>query len=488
MSSEAGITQMSTGLASINPADVYSVTELSQNIKQLFSATPQFNDIFLKGEISNFARAASGHIFFNLNDQNCTIACVFFRHLQAGSCSDLGDGVQAVAMGSVVVYEPRSQYQLNVKKIIPIGDGISSLKLKRLKDKLETEGLFSQDRKKPIPTLPRKIGIITSKDSAAINDILTVVNSRCPKMNLVMAYVTLQGNNASGNIILALSSLTKVKDIDVIILARGGGPSEDFMAFNDEDLVRAIVSSAKPVITGVGHERDVCLVDLAADFRASTPSIAAKTAIPDIQELESNLLRVNASLESSYKSYLLAIDAKENEIQSKREDLQKLRNGLASLSAILDRSYDAYLLGIKIRENDVEISKKNKEIEIQAKREDLLKLRNSLASLKTNLDRSYDAYLLGIKIRENEVEIGKKNKEMKVQAKRENLQKLRNSLNSLKTNLDRSYDAYLLGIKIEKKDEITQARSTMVMRNYQVVIVAMIAFLVLVILIFLLRG
>ena len=285
MSPDAGITQTSTGpkgLASINPADVYSVTELSQNIKQLFSATPQFNDIFLKGEISNFARAASGHIFFNLNDQNCTIACVFFRHLQAGSCSDLGDGVQAVAMGSVVVYEPRSQYQLTVKKIIPIGDGITSLKLKRLKDKLEAEGLFSQDRKKPIPTLPRKIGIITSKDSAAIKDILTVVNSRCPKMNLFMAYVTLQGNSAS-NIILALSSLTKVKDIDVIIMARGGGPSEDFMAFNDEELVRAIVSSAKPVITGVGHERDVCLVDLAADFRASTPSIAAKTAIPDIQ-------------------------------------------------------------------------------------------------------------------------------------------------------------------------------------------------------------
>ena len=139
---------------SINPADVYSVTELSQNIKQLFSATPKFNDIFLKGEISNFARAASGHIFFNLNDQNCTIACVFFRHLQAGSCSDLGDGVQAVAMGCVVVYEPRSQYQLNVKKIIPIGDGISSLKLKHLKGKLETEGLFSQDRKKPIPLFP----------------------------------------------------------------------------------------------------------------------------------------------------------------------------------------------------------------------------------------------------------------------------------------------------------------------------------------------
>ena len=285
MSLGAGITPKSPDLVNIDPDDIYSVTELSQNIKQFFSVTPQFNDILLKGEISNFVQAASGHIYFNLKDQNCAIACVFFRHLQAASCSDLGDGVQAVTMGSVVVYEPRSQYQLSIKRIIPIGDGISSLKLKRLREKLEAEGLFSQDRKKPIPILPRKIGIITSKDSAAIKDILTVVNARSPKMDLVMAYVTLQGNGAPQSIILALSTLVKNKDIDTIILARGGGPSEDFMAFNDEELVRAIASSTKPIITGVGHERDVCLADLAADVRASTPSTAAKAAIPDILEL-----------------------------------------------------------------------------------------------------------------------------------------------------------------------------------------------------------
>jgi exodeoxyribonuclease VII large subunit len=439
MSSGAGITPKSPDLVNIDPDDIYSVTELSQNIKQFFSATPQFNDILLKGEISNFVQAASGHIYFNLKDQNCAIACVFFRHLQAASCSDLGDGVQAVTMGSVVVYEPRSQYQLSIKRIIPIGDGISSLKLKRLREKLEAEGLFSQDRKKPIPILPRKIGIITSKDSAAIKDILTVVNARCPKMDLVMAYVTLQGNGAPQSIIQALSSLVKIKEIDAIILARGGGPSEDFMAFNDEELVRAIASSTKPIITGVGHERDVCLADMAADVRASTPSTAAKAAIPDILELGNSLLPFKQDLERSYKSYLLALEAKEMEVQAKREGLQKLRNGLSSLRTDLDRSYDAYLLGLKIRENEVEIGKKNKEIEIQAKREKLQELRNSLSSLSMNLDRSYDAYLLGLKIR-------------------------------------------------EKDEEIKQAGGKPDLLKYKAVILALIALLVLIILIFLLRG
>ena len=439
MSSGAGITPMSSDLVNIDPTDVYSVTELSQNIKQFFSATPQFNDILLKGEISNFVQAASGHIYLNLKDENCVIACAFFRHLQTEVCSDLGEGIQVVAMGSVMVYEPRSQYQLSIKKIIPIGNGISSLKLKRRREKLEAEGLFSQDRKKPIPILPRKIGIITSKDSAAIKDILTVVNARCPKMDLVMAYVTLQGNGAPGNIILALSSFARMRDIDAIILARGGGPSEDFMAFNDEELVRAIASSTKPIITGVGHERDVCLADLAADVRASTPSTAAKAAIPDIQDLGDILLPLKQGLERSYKSYLLAIDAKEMEVQAKREGLQKLRNGLSSLS--------------------------------------------------TDLDRSYDAYLLSLKIRENEVEIGKKNKEMETQAKREKLQKLRNSLNSLSTNLDRSYDAYLMGLKIREKDEeIKQAGGKPDLLKYKAAILALIALLVLIILIFLLRG
>lgn len=330
MSSGVGIAPKNPDLANIDPDDIYSVTELSRNIKQVFSATPKFNDIFLKGEISNFVQAASGHIYFNLKDESCVIACAFFKHLQAAGCADLAEGLQIVAMGSMMVYEPRSQYQLSIKKVIPIGNGISSLNLKRLRDKLEAEGLFSQDRKKPIPCLPRKVGIITSKNSAAIKDILTVINARCPKMDLLMAYATLQGNGAPQSIILALSSLAKIKDIDAIILARGGGPSEDFMAFNDEGLVRAIASSAKPIITGIGHESDVCLADLAADLRASTPSTAARAAIPDILELWNNLNPLKMGLERSYKSYLLDRDTKKG-----KSDLLKYKAIIVALIALL---------------------------------------------------------------------------------------------------------------------------------------------------------
>jgi len=339
MPSEAGIAQMN-----LDPADIYSVTELSQSIEQVLSSSPQFNDVLLKGEISNFIRAASGHIYFSLKDENYIIACAFFRQFQSEDCEDLGDGLQVAAMGSVMVYKPRSQYQLNVKKITPIGDGISSLSLKRIRDKLEAEGLFNQESKKPIPSLPNKVGIITSKDSAAIKDILTVVNARCPKMNLVMAYSTIQGDGAPSSIVQALNGLATMKGVDAIILARGGGPSEDFMAFNDEELVRAIASSTKPIITGIGHERDVCLADLAADYRASTPSTAARAAIPDILEL---------------------------------------RNGLSSLRTDLERSYDSYLADIEIKEKDAEIGKKDEEIKraLEVGRSDIIRHKAAIVVL-----------------------------------------------------------------------------------------------------------
>ncbi|VVB68777.1 Exodeoxyribonuclease 7 large subunit [uncultured archaeon] len=207
-------------------------------------------------------------------------------------------------MGSVMIYKDRSQYQFHIKKITPIWDGSSSLNLKRVKDKLEAEGLFNQERKKPIPRIPRKVGVITSKDSAAIKDILTVVNAQCPEMDLVLAYATIQGGGAASNIVQALNWLAMIKDVDAIILARGGGSPEDFMAFNDEELVRAIASSSKPIITGIGHERDVCLVDLVADYRASTPSMAARAVIPDIRELRNGLSSLRTNLVRSYDSYV----------------------------------------------------------------------------------------------------------------------------------------------------------------------------------------
>lgn len=318
-------------LATIDLSRAYSVSELSQNIKQAFTENPRFNDILLKGEVSNFSRAASGHVYFSLRDENCAIACAFFKKFQEIEC-DIDDGTQVVAMGSVTTYEPRSQYQLSIKKILPIGDGASSVKLQRLRKKLENEGLFREDRKRPIPQLPRKVGIITSKNSAAIPDILTVVNSRCPKMNLVMAYAAIQGEDAPRGIIQALERLATIEEVDTIILARGGGPAEDFAAFNDEEVVRAISSCSKAIVTGIGHEGDTSLVDLAADLRASTPSTAAKAAIPNIQEMKNNLDTLSASLDRSYDSYRKGV-----EIRSLKDgsDTFKYKAAIVVLIALL---------------------------------------------------------------------------------------------------------------------------------------------------------
>jgi exodeoxyribonuclease VII large subunit len=290
-------------LADTDLADVYSVTELSQSLKRFLSETQQFNHVRLKGEITNFFRAASGHIFFYLKEDDYVIACAFFKSQQFIGCNDLGNGTLVLASGSLGIYKEKSQYQLIINKITTIGDGVYSSKLKRLKDKLEREGLFSQDRKKPIPHLPKKIGVITSKDSTAVKDIRTVVDARFPKMDLVLAYATIQGEGAPSSIIQALVALAEISDVDAIILARGGGPSEDFMALNDERLVRFIASNTKPIITGIGHESDTCLVDLVADFRASTPSTAAQAAIPDILVLRNDLSSLRKNLDRSNQSY-----------------------------------------------------------------------------------------------------------------------------------------------------------------------------------------
>lgn len=426
---ENGITYMNYNLLNVDPTEIYSVTELSKNIKQILSGHPQLNNVLLKGEITNFIKASSGHLYFSIKDENTAIACAFFKYLQDTDVDkDLCDGIQIVAMGSMTTYEPRCQYQLNIKKIIPIGNGARALRLRQTEENLEKEGLFDESRKKAIPKLPRKIGIITSKDSAAITDIFTVINSRYPMMNLVMAYVALQGDSAPKSIINGLESLSRIEDIDVVILARGGGPSEDLMAFNDEGLVRAMHSYDKPIITGIGHEKDTCLADRVSDLRASTPSTAAKAAVPDMQELKSEIkdldgrLKISVShiielerteikrlrerhdllklgLERSYKSYLNLQNAKDNEVLVKRKEVEKLHNNLASLRLTLERSYQSYLVAREAREK-----------EIKAKRDEINQLSRSLDSLEVSLQRSYDSYL---KVQEKNAEFARREDELK---------------------------------------------------------------------------
>lgn len=311
----------------IAPSEILSVSVLSQNIKQILTTHPGFTSVLVLGEVTNFNKASSGHIYFSLKDEKSEIACIFFKNMHKNVDFDLDKGLQVLVKGAITTYEPRSRYQLNIIQILPVGEGISLLRLKRLKEKLAKEGLFDESRKKPIPILPRKIGIITSKNGAALKDILKVVETRFLRMNIVIVPVMVQGEAASKDIISGLTLLSTIDEVDTIILARGGGSAEELMVFNDEVLVRAISASNKPIVTGIGHEKDTTLADLVADLRASTPSTAAKAAVSDVEQLKDTLNSLKRHLERSYKTYLSSfeVDKKDVEIKKKKAEIAKYK-------------------------------------------------------------------------------------------------------------------------------------------------------------------
>ena len=306
----------------IAPSEILSVRVLSKNIKQILATHPSFNSVLVLGEVTDFNKASSGHIYFSLKEEKSEIACILFKSMQRDVDFDFDNGLQVLVKGELTTYEPRSRYQINIRQILPIGEGLSLLKRKRLKEKLAKEGLFEDTRKKIIPILPRKIGIITSKNGAAIEDILNVVESRFPKMSIVIAPVKVQGEDASEDIIRGLKHLSKIDEVDTIILARGGGSAEELSVFNDEALVRAISSSNKPIVTGIGHEKDITLADLVADLRASTPSTAAKIAVSDVEKLKDELNSFKRHLERSYRAYLASLEADKKDVEIRKKDVR----------------------------------------------------------------------------------------------------------------------------------------------------------------------
>ncbi|NLP17788.1 MAG: exodeoxyribonuclease VII large subunit [Firmicutes bacterium] len=268
---------------------ILEVSEVTQYVKAKLEEDDFLLHIGVRGEISNFKHHSSGHMYFTLKDQGSTLRCVMFRGQSGRLQFTPQDGMQVVALGSIGVYGKGGVYQLYVQAMEPAGLGSLHLAFLELKERLEKEGLFAMERKRELPLLPRQVGIITSKTGAAIRDIITVSRRRFPNIDLIVAPVLVQGERAAPQMVASLAALAQVPAVDVIILARGGGSWEDLWAFNDEDLVRAIVSCPVPVITAVGHETDYPLVDFAADVRAPTPSAAAELAVPSREKLQYNL-------------------------------------------------------------------------------------------------------------------------------------------------------------------------------------------------------
>ncbi len=273
--------------------DLYTVSRLIREIKWLLLDC--FPKLLVEGEISNLSRPRSGHLYFTLKDERSQIRCVMFGG-QRRKRPELRDGLHVVVQAQLALYEARGDLQLQVEAIEPVGTGRFQLQFEQLKRKLAAEGLFSAARKKPIPSWPRRIGVITSPSGAAIRDVLKVLRKRFPAIEVILYPCQVQGEEAPGEIIRALAIANRRRECDLLLLVRGGGSEEDLAAFNDERVVRAVAGSELPVVTGIGHEIDLTLADLAADLTAPTPSAAAERISPDRKAVANQLRQLAARL------------------------------------------------------------------------------------------------------------------------------------------------------------------------------------------------
>jgi exodeoxyribonuclease VII large subunit len=284
----------------------WTVSRLTQHIRTLFESDVTLQDTWVQGEISNLGRPASGHIYFTLKDADASLRSVMWKGDARHLSLSLQDGMEVEAHGRIGVYEPQGQYQFYADIIRPVGEGALYQEFLRLKAMLENEDLFDAERKRPIPELPRKIGIATSATGAALRDMLNTLRRRLPLAEVILSPSPVQGDEAPPGIISALNALSQHKP-DVILLARGGGSIEDLWAFNDERVVRAVAGSDVPIISGVGHETDFTLCDFVADLRAPTPTAAAELATSvTIADLEAYLQGMKTRLATSTLGLLTA--------------------------------------------------------------------------------------------------------------------------------------------------------------------------------------
>lgn len=280
---------------------IYTVHEFTLAVKSTLT-TGQFNDVWIRGEISNFTNHSSGHRYFTIKDKNSQLACIMFKWHGKNLRFEPEHGMKVLILGDIDVYEQRGVYQLKVRDMRPDGIGELYKAYEQLKNKLAMEGLFSPDHKKPLPRFPTKIGVATSPTGAVLHDILTVLKRRYP-VNILFIPTLVQGESAAQSIVSSIEALNRT-DVNVIILGRGGGSIEDLWAFNEEIVARTIFNSRIPIISAVGHETDYSIADFVADVRAPTPSAAAEIAVPEKQELANQISRLRDRLMQNEKRYL----------------------------------------------------------------------------------------------------------------------------------------------------------------------------------------
>ncbi len=297
--------------------NIFTVSEVNKHIKNVIESN--IPNLFVEGEISNFTRHNSGHIYFSLKDEKCTLRCVFFKNYNLYLTFHPKTGDKVICAGKISVFEKGGSYQLNVSRMLPSGVGELQLKFEELKAKLSEEGLFDEEHKKPIPKFPESIGVVTSATGAAVQDIQNVISRRYP-VKIYLYPATVQGEKAPPEIIEGIKFFNRHHPVDVLIIGRGGGSQEDLFCFNDEELARTIFASEIPIISAVGHQIDFTISDFVADLRAPTPSAAAELAVPDRIELLNNIDSLANSMKLQTQQFFF----------SKKLEIRELENSINS--------------------------------------------------------------------------------------------------------------------------------------------------------------
>lgn len=276
--------------------DTCTVAELTTYIRELLESDERLEDVWVEGEVSNLSKAASGHLYFTLKDSGAQLKCVMWRSRVERQASIPKNGDAVLVHGRVTVYDARGEYQIDADRIRPLGVGNLFQRFEELKARLYAEGLFDEERKRLIPSFPKRIGVVTSPDAAAFQDVQNVLRRRYPVVEVILSACQVQGDSAPPQIVCAIERLNEHSNVDVILVCRGGGSIEDLWAFNDERVARAIAASRIPVVCGVGHETDFTIADFAADLRAPTPSAAAELMTPNIDDLRDGVQRLKREL------------------------------------------------------------------------------------------------------------------------------------------------------------------------------------------------
>ena len=331
---------MSDGLFLAEKPRVLRVAELACSIKELLESNVPM--LWVRGEISNFVRAASGHWYFSLKDEQAQVRCVMFRHKNQILLQGIGNGAQVEVQAVATLYEARGDFQLTVEQLRPAGLGVLYEQFAQLKQKLEDEGVFAVERKRALPAFPKRIGLITSPQAAALRDVLTTLKRHLPGVPVILYPAPVQGAGSAEKIAQAICTANQRAECEVLILCRGGGSIEDLWAFNEEVVARAIFASDIPVISGVGHETDFTIADFVADERAPTPTAAAQRVVPDrhalLQGLRDTAQHLQRAQRNRLQNAMQAVDYLQRRLVHPAQQLQRQSQQLAQLQQRLQRN------------------------------------------------------------------------------------------------------------------------------------------------------